>query len=178
MLTLDEAVRHMRSRPEYRDVVRDAYLGPDVDDSFRRFAGSAEWEEVKTLLGDAIEDAVVVDLGAGTGIASPAASRQACRSRSSRRTVSTFLSPAARRTSSTPVRCCTTHGIWMRRSQNARACFARVATSSPAASTWCGTTRSCRHFWPGTRCTSSRGARMPTRSRHTRVHSDAPVSRS
>ncbi|HKH93426.1 MAG TPA: class I SAM-dependent methyltransferase [Gemmatimonadaceae bacterium] len=72
MLTLDEAVRHMRSRPEYRDVVRDAYLGPDVDDSFRRFAGSAEWEEVKTLLGDAIEDAVVVDLGAGTGIASRA----------------------------------------------------------------------------------------------------------
>jgi len=72
MLTIDEAVRHMRSRPEYEDVVRDSYLGSDVDDSYRRFVGSAEWDEVKQLLGDAIRDAVVVDLGAGTGIASRA----------------------------------------------------------------------------------------------------------
>jgi len=72
MLTLDEAVRHMRSRPEYHDVVRDAYLGPDVDDSYRRFVASAEWDEVKRQLGESIRGAVVVDLGAGTGIASRA----------------------------------------------------------------------------------------------------------
>jgi SAM-dependent methyltransferase len=62
----------MRSRPEFQDIVRDAYLGADVDDSYRRFAGSAEWEEVRSRVGDAIRDAVVVDLGAGTGIASRA----------------------------------------------------------------------------------------------------------
>jgi ubiquinone/menaquinone biosynthesis C-methylase UbiE len=72
LLTLDEAVRHMRSRPEYADVVRDAYLGADVFDSYRRFSESAEWQEVGALLDGQIRDAVVVDLGAGTGIASRA----------------------------------------------------------------------------------------------------------
>jgi SAM-dependent methyltransferase len=72
MLTLDEAVRHLRARPEYHDLVRDAYLGPDVADSYRRFVASAEWDEVRSQLGDAIRDAVVVDLGAGTGLASRA----------------------------------------------------------------------------------------------------------
>ena len=72
MLTIDEAVRHMRSRPEYAAVVRDAYLGSDVFDSYLRFVESAEWQEVKGLLDGAIHDAVVVDLGAGTGIASRA----------------------------------------------------------------------------------------------------------
>jgi SAM-dependent methyltransferase len=72
MLTLDQAVRHMRSRPQYRDVVRDAYLGSNVEDSYLRFVTSAEWSEVKTQLGDAIRNSVVVDLGAGTGLASRA----------------------------------------------------------------------------------------------------------
>jgi len=71
-LSIDEAVRHMRSRPEFADVVRDAYLGSDVFDSYRRFVESAEWREVRALLDGHIRDAVVVDLGAGTGIASRA----------------------------------------------------------------------------------------------------------
>ncbi|MFL5618858.1 MAG: class I SAM-dependent methyltransferase [Gemmatimonadaceae bacterium] len=71
-LTIDEAVRFMRERPEYADVVRDAYLGRDVEDSYRRFANSAEFDELRTLLAEAIPDGVVVDLGAGTGIASRA----------------------------------------------------------------------------------------------------------
>lgn len=71
-LTVDDAVRLMRERPEYADVVRDAYLGRDVEDSYRRFASSAEFRELGGLLADAIRDSVVVDLGAGIGIASRA----------------------------------------------------------------------------------------------------------
>ncbi len=71
-LTVDEAVRLMRERPEYAETVRDAYLGSDVEDSYRRFASSGEFEELRSLLADAIRGALVVDLGAGTGIASRA----------------------------------------------------------------------------------------------------------
>lgn len=72
MLSLDDAVRLMREDPAYADVVRDAYLGRDVEQSYRQFAASAEFDEVRSLLGDAISGAVVVDVGAGTGIASRA----------------------------------------------------------------------------------------------------------
>lgn len=72
MLSIDEAVRLMRERPEYADVVRDAYLGRDVEHSYRRFVSSAEFHEVRSRLGYAIPGAIVVDLGAGTGIASRA----------------------------------------------------------------------------------------------------------
>jgi SAM-dependent methyltransferase len=70
MMSIDEAVRHMRSQPRYAELVCDAYLGPDVLDSARRFATSGEFAEVKRLIGDALPRAVIVDLGAGTGIAS------------------------------------------------------------------------------------------------------------
>ena len=72
MMSIDEAIRFMRQRPEYADVVRDAYLGRDVEQSYRRFLESAEFHEVRSLIGSAIVGAVVVDLGAGTGIASRA----------------------------------------------------------------------------------------------------------
>jgi SAM-dependent methyltransferase len=72
MLSLDAAIRLMRERPEYAEVVRDAYLGRDVEQSYHRFLNSAEFGEVRSLLGRAIEGALVVDVGAGTGIASRA----------------------------------------------------------------------------------------------------------
>lgn len=72
LMTLDEAVRYMRSQPVYADLVRDAYLGPDVADSARRFARSGEFEEVKRLLRGVWIGGTVLDLGAGTGIASRA----------------------------------------------------------------------------------------------------------
>jgi SAM-dependent methyltransferase len=72
MLSIDEAIRFMRERPEYADVVRDAYLGRDVEQSYHRFLESAEFDEVRALIGPAIVDALVVDVGAGTGIASRA----------------------------------------------------------------------------------------------------------
>jgi ubiquinone/menaquinone biosynthesis C-methylase UbiE len=55
--------------------VRDAYLGRDVQDSARRFAASGEWKAVRRLLRGRIEGATVVDVGAGSGIASVAFAR-------------------------------------------------------------------------------------------------------
>jgi len=68
--TLDAAVLWMRSQPGLAGLVRDAYLGPDVADSARRFAASAEFAAVRSLLGPRLAGARVLDLGAGTGIAS------------------------------------------------------------------------------------------------------------
>jgi SAM-dependent methyltransferase len=74
-MSLDDAVRHLRDDPGCADLVRDAYLGPDVEDSARRFAASAEFVEVSRLLGSGVRGGTVVDLGAGTGIASLAFAR-------------------------------------------------------------------------------------------------------
>ena len=71
-MTLDEAIRWMRAQPACAAVVHDAYLGPDLEDSAQRFAASAEFSAVRVLLGERIRGAQVLDLGAGTGIASRA----------------------------------------------------------------------------------------------------------
>lgn len=69
-LSVVEAVRLLRADPARADLVRDAYLGADVADSARRFAASGEFDEVRRLLGQRLRGATVLDLGAGTGIAS------------------------------------------------------------------------------------------------------------
>lgn len=74
-MTIDEAVRYIRSQPSYADLVRDAYLGRDVAESARRFAESAEFDTVRRLINNHIQGAVVLDLGAGTGIGSFALAR-------------------------------------------------------------------------------------------------------
>jgi SAM-dependent methyltransferase len=78
-MTLDEAVRYLRARPDYAGLVRDAYLGADVLDSAARFEASGEFSEVKRLLEGRIDGATVLDLGAGTGIASRAFAEQGAR---------------------------------------------------------------------------------------------------
>ena len=70
-MTLDEAVRTLRADPAMADLVRDAYLGRDVADSYRRFAASTEFTEILSILGG-VRGADVLELGAGTGIASNA----------------------------------------------------------------------------------------------------------
>jgi SAM-dependent methyltransferase len=75
MLTLDEAIRRLRADPDSQELVRDAYLGADVHDSGLRFEASAEFEEVRRLLGDVLTGATVMDVGAGAGIASFAFAR-------------------------------------------------------------------------------------------------------
>jgi ubiquinone/menaquinone biosynthesis C-methylase UbiE len=69
-VTIDEAIRSLRQDPRYADLVRDAYLGRDVADSFRRFEASDEFQAVCAILGDRLRGATILDLGAGTGIAS------------------------------------------------------------------------------------------------------------
>jgi 2-polyprenyl-3-methyl-5-hydroxy-6-metoxy-1,4-benzoquinol methylase len=72
LITTDEAVRRLRADPEWIDLVRDAYLGRDVDDSARRFSESGEFAEVKRILGRKLAGATVLDLGAGIGMAASA----------------------------------------------------------------------------------------------------------
>jgi SAM-dependent methyltransferase len=71
-MTVDEAIRFLRTDPAHAELVRDAYLGRDVAGSALRFAASGEFAEVLGLLGPRLRGAVVLDLGAGTGIASAA----------------------------------------------------------------------------------------------------------
>jgi SAM-dependent methyltransferase len=69
-MTLDEAILSLRADPSWTDLVADAYLGRDVAASADRFLRSAEFAEVKRFLGPKLHQAVVADVGAGTGIAS------------------------------------------------------------------------------------------------------------
>lgn len=69
-MTLDEAILWLRADPSSAGLVADAYLGRDVVASADRFLRSAEFAEVKRLLGPILHHAVVADVGAGAGIAS------------------------------------------------------------------------------------------------------------
>lgn len=69
MLSLDDAIRHFRSNPQYSDLVRDAYLGQDTLDSAQRFLHSSEFMTVQKLLTpQKVQGATVLDLGAGIGL--------------------------------------------------------------------------------------------------------------
>jgi SAM-dependent methyltransferase len=74
-LTTVEAVRQLRGDPRYAAVIRDAYLEEDVGAAAERFFRSAEFAEVRALLGERLRRGKVLDLGAGTGIASYALAR-------------------------------------------------------------------------------------------------------
>lgn len=70
MMTLDEAIRLLRSEPRYSDLIRDAYLDADVHKAAERFRVSGEFAAVRRLLGERLRGVTVLDLGAGSGIAS------------------------------------------------------------------------------------------------------------
>jgi SAM-dependent methyltransferase len=70
LMSIDEAVRTLRASRQHVDLVRDAYLGRDVKESGDRFLSSAEFQAVRGLLQERLEGATVLDVGAGTGIAS------------------------------------------------------------------------------------------------------------
>jgi len=76
---MDEAIRALRRDPRYAEVVRDAYLEPDVLASAERFYHSAEFAEVIALVGRFVHGGRVLDLGAGVGIASYAFARSGAR---------------------------------------------------------------------------------------------------
>lgn len=78
MMTTEQAVRTLRHRRGYDRVLREAYLGGDLEESGRRFERSGEFREVLSVLGDAVQGAVL-DVGAGNGIASRAFARAGAR---------------------------------------------------------------------------------------------------
>lgn len=69
-MSTEAAVLALRADPAMADLVRDAYLGGDVAESCTRFRDSAEFGEVRRLIGHRLAGATVLDVGAGTGIAS------------------------------------------------------------------------------------------------------------
>lgn len=70
MMTLEEALRYVRSDPRYAQLLFDSYLGTDAQESAERFRASAEFKEVRRLLQGRLGEGRILDLGAGTGIAS------------------------------------------------------------------------------------------------------------
>jgi SAM-dependent methyltransferase len=78
-MTTAEAIEHLRREPAHADLIRDSYLEEDTLAAAERFERSGEFEEVRRVLGDRLQDAGVLDLGAGTGIGSFALARAGAR---------------------------------------------------------------------------------------------------
>ena len=74
-MTTAAAVSCLRNDSRYADLIRDSYLDQDVLAAAQRFYESAEFREVCQLLGGHVRGAGILDLGAGTGIASYAFAR-------------------------------------------------------------------------------------------------------
>ncbi len=78
-MTTEEAVLHLRADPAWAGPMRDAYLDEDVEGAARRFEASGEFSAVRELLREVhasgLEGRTVLDLGAGTGVASFAFAR-------------------------------------------------------------------------------------------------------
>ncbi len=79
MISIHEAIERLRADPEFAQLIHDSYLDRDALACAERFAASAEFAEVYRLLGGRVQGAVVLDLGAGTGIASFAFARVGAR---------------------------------------------------------------------------------------------------
>ncbi|MDF1514949.1 MAG: class I SAM-dependent methyltransferase [Anaerolineae bacterium] len=77
-MTPEEAVLYLRQDPKYAQKLLNAYLGTNIHACGKQFARSAEFEEVRNLVG-AIKDTHILDLGSGTGIAAYAFSRHGAR---------------------------------------------------------------------------------------------------
>lgn len=74
LMSTDEAILHLRADPRHAELIRDSYLDEDTRACAERFSRSAEFAEVRALVGRKIEGGSVLDLGAGTGLASYALS--------------------------------------------------------------------------------------------------------
>ena len=70
MTTVEEAVRRLRADPRYAARIRDSYLDKDVRQAAEQYRASAEFSEIRSLLEPGLQGAVILDVGAGNGIAS------------------------------------------------------------------------------------------------------------
>jgi SAM-dependent methyltransferase len=78
-LTTEQAILRLRADPACVDLIRDGYLGADVRGNAQRFFTSGEFAAVRDLVGPRLRGALVLDVGAGTGIASVAFARSGAR---------------------------------------------------------------------------------------------------
>lgn len=67
-MSMEEAVLHMRRDVRFSDLLRDAYLDADNRFAAERFGQSGEFGQVLHLIGER-HNGIVLDLGAGTGLA-------------------------------------------------------------------------------------------------------------
>lgn len=74
-MTTEQAVLALRADPAQAELVHHAYLGPDVLGNAERFFASAEFAATLQLVGGGVRGRSVLDVGAGTGIASYAFAR-------------------------------------------------------------------------------------------------------
>lgn len=66
----DQALEELRALPEMLQLLEDSYLDRDQVSAAARFADSSEFSAVLALIPRPLENMTVLDLGAGTGIAS------------------------------------------------------------------------------------------------------------
>lgn len=71
-VSVEEAVRILRNDPNYAPMLFDAYLDEDREAAVSRFACSREFESVLAILRKYLSGGLLLDLGAGRGIASDA----------------------------------------------------------------------------------------------------------
>lgn len=75
MISFEQAVLKLRTQPEYSQLLYDSYLDGDLVGAGRRFEASGEFAETLKAIGRTRARGVIIDLGAGTGIASFAFAR-------------------------------------------------------------------------------------------------------
>jgi SAM-dependent methyltransferase len=70
-MTWEETIKSIRNKPEFKDLVRDAYFEEDLKVNVERFRKSEEYLETLKLIRQHQPDArVLVDIGSGNGISS------------------------------------------------------------------------------------------------------------
>jgi len=67
----EQTILEIRANAAYEDLVKEAYLGPDLEENVLRFSKSAEFKEtikeLASILGD-VKGKTMLDIGAGNGI--------------------------------------------------------------------------------------------------------------
>lgn len=69
-MSSEQAVLYLRAQEDQLQLLHDSYLDADLEGAGRRFLASEEFKELLRIVGTRVKDGVVVDVGAGTGIAS------------------------------------------------------------------------------------------------------------
>lgn len=71
LISWEDAVAYLRTRPDFQQLITDAYLDEDPVSAVQRYAGSEEWSEIISILSKwGHSGGTVLDIGAGNGIAS------------------------------------------------------------------------------------------------------------